>query len=186
MNARQTLACMSLLILGGCASGVNRLPQITTAPGQAYRLAAGDEIRITVYGFDSITNTYVVSDTDSISLPLLETITVGGLTPTLLEQAIAERLRSRDLAPDPSVSVQVQKTRPFFILGEVQRPGQYPYVPGMTLLTAVSIAGGYTFRAQTHAAELRRAQNGVHQHGRADPNTPVLPGDIISVWEKSF
>jgi polysaccharide export outer membrane protein len=177
---------MSLLVIAGCTSGVNRLPKIAAAPDQLYRLAAGDEIRITVYGFDSITSTYVVSDSNAISLPLLQTIAVGGMTPAMLEQAIADQLRSRDLAPNPSVSVQVQKTRPFFILGEVQRPGQYPYVPGMTLLTAVSIAGGYTFRAQTRAAELRREQNGVRQHGQADPNTPVLPGDIISIKERSF
>jgi polysaccharide export outer membrane protein len=96
------------------------------------------------------------------------------------------QLEGRELAVKPSVSAQVQKYRPFFILGEVQRPGQYPYVPGMSVLTAVSIAGGYTFRAETQYAAITRQNGEKIIKGRARQQTPVLPGDTIYVYEDWF
>ena len=130
---------------------------------------------------------YTVSDAGTISLPLLNSINVDGLSTAELETAIAGTLRTRDLAPNASVSVQVQKFRPFYILGEVQKPGQYPYTPGMTVLTAVSIAGGYTFRANTHAGRADPDTQARVEQGRVPaPMRLILPGDTIVVPETWF
>jgi polysaccharide export outer membrane protein len=183
--SRRILAA-ALLSLGACASSVSTLPPIQSVSDQTYHLGPGDELRIVVYGFDSITNAYTVSDAGTISLPMLSAMDVEGLSTADLEAAISGALRTRDLAPRASVSVQVQKFRPFYILGEVQRPGQYPYVPGMTVLTAVSIAGGYTFRANKRDAELVRTQKNVSSRARAGSEARVLPGDTLVVPEAWF
>lgn len=176
----------ALLSLAGCAGSVSSLPPVNTIADQAYRLGPGDELRVIVFGFDQITNNYTVSDAGKISLPLLSTLEVEGLSTAELETVVSGALRSRDLAPRASVSVQVQKFRPFYILGEVQKPGQYPYVPGMTVLTAVSIAGGYTFRANKRDIELVRTFKRVSHRGRARAEAPVLPGDTLVVPEAWF
>lgn len=177
---------LALLSLGACASSVSGLPPVQSAADQSYQLGPGDELRIVVFGFDSITNTYTVNDAGTISLPLIATVGVEGLSTTELEAAISGALRSRDLAPRASVSVQVQKFRPFYILGEVQKPGQYPYVPGMTVLTAVSIAGGYTFRANKREAELIRTYKRVSHKARAGAEARIMPGDTLMVPEAWF
>lgn len=183
--SRRVLAA-AFLLLGACAGSVSTLPPVQSVADQTYRLGPGDELRIVVYGFDSITNAYTVSDAGTISLPMLASMDVEGLSTADLESAISGELRTRDLAPRASVSVQVQKFRPFYILGEVQRPGQYPYVPGMTVLTAVSIAGGYTFRANKRDAELVRTKKNVSYRARAGTDARVLPGDTLLVPEAWF
>jgi len=183
--SRRVLAA-AFLLLGACAGSVSTLPPVQSVADQTYRLGPGDELRIVVYGFDSITNAYTVSDAGTISLPMLASMGVEGLSTADLESAISGELRTRDLAPRASVSVQVQKFRPFYILGEVQRPGQYPYVPGMTVLTAVSIAGGYTFRANKRDAELVRTKKNVSYRARAGTDARVLPGDTLLVPEAWF
>ena len=175
-----------LLLLGGCAGSISGLPPVQAVADQTYKLGPGDELRVVVFGFDSITNAYTVNDAGRISLPLVSTLEVEGLSTTELETAISSSLRSRDLAPNASVSVQVQKFRPFYILGEVQRPGQYPYIPGMTVLTAVSIAGGYTFRANKNDTELVRTRKRVSSRARAGTDAQVLPGDTLMVPEAWF
>jgi protein involved in polysaccharide export with SLBB domain len=186
MDRRTLMACVFLLPLAACSTSISGLPPIQPVAAQNYQLGPGDELRISVFGFDTITNVYTVSDAGTISLPLLNSMNVDGLSSADVETAIAGTLRSRDLAPNASVSVQVQKFRPFYILGEVQKPGQYPYTPGMTVLTAVSIAGGYTFRANTHQAALTRTHKRVSSKSRAGPDAAVLPGDTIVVPETWF
>jgi len=177
-----------LAVLGttSCASPMSGLTPIETASSDTYQLGAGDEIRLTVDGFDNLTNTYNVGDEGTISVPMLSTVPVSGKSTRELEGLIAGMLKEKELAVDPSVSVQVLKYRPFFILGEVQRPGQYPYVPGLTVLTAVSIAGGYTFRAETEAAAISRRIDGRTVTGRATQQSSVQPGDTIYVHEAWF
>lgn len=156
------------------------------AAGPAYQLGAGDEIRVSVFGLDALTNTYVVGDAGTISMPLISEVPVRGRSTRDVEVAIANSLRERDVVKNPSVSVQVTKYRPFFILGEVQRPGQYPYVPGMSVLTAVSIAGGYTFRADAKKASISRNVGEKIIKGRAGPETQVMPGDTVLIPESWF
>lgn len=179
-------AAALLLLTMSCSSGLSGLSAIEPAQPAPYRLGPGDEIRITVLGFDALTNDYIVSDAGTISMPMLSVMNVQGKTTADLEHAVMAQLEGRELAVKPSVSAQVQKYRPFFILGEVQRPGQYPYVPGMSVLTAVSIAGGYTFRAETQYAAITRQNGEKIIKGRARQQTPVLPGDTIYVYEDWF
>jgi polysaccharide export outer membrane protein len=175
-----------LMTASNCSSPIDGLQPLESASMSGYRLGPGDEVRIGVFGFDSMSNSYVVSDSGTISMPLLSTIEVKGKTPAEVEALIADLLRTKELAPSPSVTAQVQKYRPFFILGEVQQPGQYSYVPGMSVLTAVSVAGGYTFRANKNEVAITRGSGGQFKKGRAGQQTVVLPGDTIFVYEQSF
>jgi polysaccharide export outer membrane protein len=185
MIARSGLAAVAGVIMLWATSVAALAPIVSPRPGP-YRLGPGDEVRITVYGLDSATSNYVVGDAGTIAIPLLPSITASGLSADELQAAVVAAIRSRALLRDPSVSVQVQKYRPFFILGEVQRPGQYAYVPGMSVLTAVSIAGGYTFRANKKKAEILRAVDGATIKGDATSEAPVLPGDTINIKESWF
>lgn len=186
MAARTVLAILSASLLFACSSPDRHLAPIAAAPAGPYRLGAGDEVRIAIFGLDTVTNTYTVGDGGTISMPLLNTVPASGRTVEELQVAIVDVLRQKEIVRAPSVSVQVQKYRPFFILGEVQRPGQYPYVPGMTVLTAVSIAGGFTFRAETRRAALVRPTATSAIKGAALPETQVLPGDTINIYEAWF
>ncbi len=180
------LIAVAMAVMPACSSaqGVSSPTQSVGQP--AYQLGAGDEIRIAVFGLDALTNTYVVGDAGTISLPMVNEIPVKGRTTREVEAMIATELRDKDVVKNPSVSVQVMKYRPFFILGEVQRPGQYPYVPGMSVLTAVSIAGGYTFRANSKHASITRNIGDKIIKGRAGPETPVMPGDTVLIPEDWF
>lgn len=185
MIAKSAIAAL-LLLATACTSTSSALAPIASAPPGPYRLGAGDEVRVTVFGLDAATNNYVVGDAGTIAVPLLPPVTAAGLTADELQATLAEAIQKRDLMRSPSVSVQVQKYRPFFILGEVQRPGQYPYVPGMSVLTAVSIAGGYTFRADTKKAAILRPTGSSVTKGGAGPDTLVQPGDTVSIPEAWF
>lgn len=186
INRRTFVGAAILLPFAGCTSTLSELPPIASAEDATYRLGPGDEIKVSVFGFDQMANVYTVSDAGTISLPLLRTIEVTDHSAPELEGKLAALLREQELAPNANVSVQVQKYRPFYILGEVRRAGQYAYVPGMTLTVAVAIAGGYTFRANTKAATITRATRGSRRKGKAGPDTLVLPGDTIEVPEAWF
>lgn len=180
------LFSMGLAMTAGCTTANAGLDPIAAPQISPYRLGAGDEVRITVYGFDQMTNSYAVSDTGTISLPLLPPLTVAGQTVADVEQAVGAALKAKELVNDPSVSAQVVKYRPFFILGEVQRPGQYPYVPGMSVLTAVTIAGGYTFRAEKKKAVITRPTGNSIAKGSGEQTTLIAPGDTILIRESWF
>lgn len=185
-RVRNLLAAALLFPLAACANDLQGLPPIASVADQSYRLGPGDEVRISVFGFDQMANVYTVGDAGTISLPMLSTMKAAGRSASELEGDIAGLLRARDLAPNANVSVQVQKYRPFYILGEVQKPGQYAYVPGMTLTVAVAIAGGYTFRANTRGAAITRNVGGTGRKGSATGDTVVMPGDTIEVPEAWF
>ncbi len=178
---------LALAVVASTATAAaERLPPLPDSVPSAYRLGPGDEVRVTVFGLDAATNTYVVGDTGTIAVPLLPLISAAGKSADELQAALVEALRARELVRVPSVTVQIQKYRPFFILGEVQKPGQYPFVPGMSVLTAVSIAGGYTFRADKKHVVVVRVVDGKSTKGGAVPETPVQPGDTISIPESWF
>ncbi|SEI82927.1 polysaccharide export outer membrane protein [Sphingomonas sp. OV641] len=179
-----SLALSLPVIFSACSNGVSHLSTIDAPAQNSYRLGPGDELRLAVFGFDQMANVYTVADNGDISLPLLGAIKADQRTPAELESAISSQLLSRELATKPSVSVQIVKYRPIYILGEVQKPGQYPYVPGMTVTTAVAIAGGYTFRASTKMAAVTRSGTDVER--RADAVTKIMPGDTIRVPEAWF
>jgi len=157
------------------------------SPGSidAYRLGAGDKIRVTVFGHEDLSGEFEVDGSGNVSLPLIRNIKAEGQTVGQLEQVIAGRL-SPDYLKDPSVNVEVLNYRPFFIYGEVNQPGSYPYVNGMKVVNAVAIAGGFTYRARTSKVRIIRGTDPSRKPEDADRDTAVLPGDVIEVPERYF
>jgi polysaccharide biosynthesis/export protein len=158
------------------------------APGsgqQPYTLGAGDKLRVIVFGQDGISGTYPVGADGHVSLPLVGSVSASGFTTAQLAREIAARLQE-GYVRDPHVTVSVDTYRPFFILGEVTTPGQYPYVPNMTAENAVAIAGGFSPRAKKQDVELTRNANGQRFTGDVPLNYPLRPGDTIVVKERWF
>jgi polysaccharide biosynthesis/export protein len=182
----RTIVAVFLLLFQAACSSVGSLAPVPPNQASAYQLGPGDEVRVVVNGFDAMNNNYVVGDDGTISLPMLGPVPIGNRSAPEAERLIANQLVQGQLAVNPSVSVQILKYRPFFILGEVQKPGQYPYVPGMSVLTAVSIAGGHTFRANKKTYGISRNVSGRAIKGKASETTPVQPGDTVIVYEAWF
>ena len=157
------------------------------APGgtEPYTLDSGDRMRIVVFGQEGLTNSYIVDVAGKIAMPLIGAVSARGLTTPQLARAIAERLR-QGFIREPHVAIEVEAYRPFFILGEVTAPGQYPYVPNMTVETAVAIAGGFTPRAYRYDVEVSRSSSGVTARQKVPLIAPVRPGDTITVSERWF
>ena len=175
-----TAALMALCITS-CAPGSGLRP-VAGPSASPYRLAANDEIRIITFGEGQLTGQFRVNDQGNIDVPLLGSIAVNGMTTTDLAHNLERRLKQKELIRDPNVTVDVINYRPIFILGEVTKPGQYPYQPGMTVLTAVAVAGGFTYRAVTDHASIVRSTGGQPIEGRAQRETLVQPGDVIDVF----
>ncbi len=150
-----------------------------------YLLDAGDRLRIQVFGQDGISNSYIVDAAGNISMPLIGTVRARGHTTVQLGHAVTARLRGGYIR-QPHVSVEVEVYRPFFILGEVNAPGQYPFVPNMTVEAAVAIAGGFAPRANRRDIILNRNHNGDMSRGAVPPDFPMQPGDTVTVRERWF
>ena len=162
------------------------VPAMTTASeSQPYRLDSGDRLRIVVFGQENLSRSYSVDGGGFISMPLIGATRARGSTTFELERRIAGKLRTK-YVKDPKVTVEIQDYRPFFILGEVRRPGQFPYVNGMTVRTAVAIAGGYTERARESKVKLTRRINGHETTIKVPDSHSVRPGDTIYVKERFF
>lgn len=138
---------------------------VAVAVDRPYTLDAGDRLRVVVFGQDGITNTYVVDASGKVNLPLIGAVGARGLTNQQLAAAIASRLK-QGYVREPHVSVEVETYRPFFILGEVTTPGQYPYVASLTAEMAVAIAGGFAPRAYKKTVQLTRRSGGQQMHPR--------------------
>jgi len=178
--------------VGGPYAAVPAAPQpapqygYAYAPAQpAYVLDSGDKLRVVVFGQDGITGSYMVDAGGNVSLPLVGTIPARGLSTQALAKAIAERLK-QGYVREPHVTVEIEAYRPFFILGEVTTPGQYPYVANMTVENAIAIAGGFAARADKRKVELTRAANGQRYTGDVPLNYPLQPGDTVVVKERWF
>jgi polysaccharide export outer membrane protein len=151
----------------------------------AYRLDAGDRLRVVVYGQEGLTNTYAIDAGGAITMPLIGAVTARGRTTSGLAAEIAAKLRSGYIR-DPSVAVEIEAYRPFFILGEVAAPGQYPYVPNMSVETAVAIAGGFSPRAKRDRVTLTHAGEQGATRLVVPLGTSVAPGDTVLVGERWF
>ena len=155
------------------------------AQESSYNLDTGDRVRISVFGQEGISNSYFVDAAGYVNIALVGPVAARGLTAPALAQAVAGRLRD-GFVREPHVSVEVEAYRPFYILGEVNAPGQYPYQPGVTLETAIAIAGGYSPRADKRNAMLTRTINGLPAKNKVPLQTPLRPGDTINVAERWF
>jgi polysaccharide export outer membrane protein len=152
----------------------------------AHRLDAGDVITIRVLGEEDLRREKVrLSDAGTISFPILGELRVKNLTVGAVEEMITQGLKGRYLL-NPQVTVMVDEYRPFFVNGYVEKPGGYPYVPGLTVRKAISLAGGFRERASREKINIIRERDAKQTPTRVDLNAPVYPGDILTIEESFF
>lgn len=179
------IGLIGLGTLAGCAAGGDLPPLPPTYP-DAYGLGTGDTVRVMVFDQKQLTGDYIVGASGMIDIPLLGPVRARSLTTRQLGEQIIRYLVTRGILRRPSVSVEVRHYRPFSILGEVNKPGQYPFEPGMTVLAAVSLAGGFTYRAVESDVGVIRDRNGISREYRAPAVAFIAPGDVIKVFERHF
>lgn len=172
--------------LGACGTNYDGLSMQSMGSPPAYKLDAGDRVAINVFGEENLSGEYEVDQSGIVSLPLAGRVTVANLTTQDAERTIAKRL-SEGFVSNPNVTVSVVRYRPFYVLGEVARPGGYPFYSGASVLSAVAVAGGYTYRAEKFGIRLlRQGGDGKAQPQKITPGTYIEPGDIIIVPERWF
>ena len=175
-------------VLLGCTSAPDEIPRTDIASdvslAESYRLDSGDGLRITVFRHEDLSGEFVLDGNGNLALPLIGEVRGGGRTLRDLESQIETAFVEGGFLVSPQVGVEVLSYRPFYILGEVNQPGSYPYVSGMTGITAVAMAGGFTNRArQSGMSVQRRGEDGRRTMGLA---STVLPGDILNIEERFF
>jgi len=184
MRPALTAALIALVLpLAACEPPPRRTAIVHGALVSPYRLDSGDRLRVVVFGQGDLSNSYTVDQAGYIAMPLIGAVPTRGRTTAMLEGEIAGKLKD-GYVRNPDVTVEVDRYRPFFVMGEVSNAGQYPYVNGMTVQTAVAIAGGFTPRAAKRRFDVTRHVNGEVITLRLGPADPVLPGDTINVRER--
>jgi len=166
--------------------GIVAVPGVVAADTTLqYQLGPGDRIVVTVFGHEDLSGEFELDGQGRIALPLIGEVGLSRQTLRQAEQLVVASLRP-DYLVNPRVSIQVTNYRPFYILGEVNRPGSYPYVNGLTVVQAVAIAGGYIYRARESRVNVQRAGDAKGSKRPAGPITIVLPGDVINVPQRYF
>jgi polysaccharide export outer membrane protein len=173
------------LASAGCATGP-RHEAPTTAVAQEYRVGSGDGLRLIFYGEDKLNAEYRVGGDGRLALPLVGEIQAGGLTVPELQDAIQSAYARGGFLLNPKVAVEIIEYRPFFVLGEVNAPGQYPFIPGMTVRQAIATAKGYTYRAKQGTAMITHWGEHTEMAYDLGPGSAVAPGDTIRVPERHF
>jgi len=179
------LVCIAyLLVWGFVGSGIVVAEEASGLPDD-YRLATGDRLRVSVYGHDDLSGEFEVDGRGQLSLPLIQDIDAANKTLNELEADITDELQP-DYLKSPRVSVEIISYRPFYIVGEVNDPGSYPFVSGMTVINGVALAGGFTYRAQKSRIKIIRDHTTSKEEIEASADTAVLPGDVIEIGERFF
>ena len=161
-------------------------PMTATHSITAPRTQSGDKIKLVVYGEDKMSGDYEIDANGLIQVPLLGAVRVGGMSKKEIESTISSRLRASQILLNPIVTVDVASSRPIYVMGEVEKPGEYTYRNGLNVLSAVAVAGGFTYRASKSKVLVKRAgEKGLTEY-RLTPDIPVNPGDIVSVPERYF
>ena len=177
------------LLLAGCYTDYGPI-EVGTTPtsgaGLAARLEPGERLKITVYGEEALTGEYDVNPGGYVAMPLIGQIRAAGHTSADFAKAIAARYRGGGFLQDPQVTVAVTTFKPFYVLGEATNPGEYPYRSGLTVHSAVAMAGGFTYRASRSNVLIRHVGDEVwKEYSLAEP-VPIAPGDLIRVPERYF
>ncbi|MGH6945012.1 MAG: polysaccharide biosynthesis/export family protein [Geminicoccaceae bacterium] len=179
---------LGLGLLAGCSSDPG-VPWCKDTGGKApsedlagYQLGAGDKLRVTVFRNPELSGEFALDGEGYLAVPLGGEIAAKGLTTRQLEDQIEQRFKEGGFLVSPQVAIEVLTYRPFYILGEVSRPGEYPYVNGISVNNAVAMAGGYTYRADKDDIIIRRANCAIE----AAQSTRILPGETITVNERFF
>jgi polysaccharide export outer membrane protein len=194
------LKLILVLVFLGSMSGVGAMAQTPQAPVQPtpqvatpvsgaeamnYRLGSGDKLRITTYGEAALTGEFFVSAAGIVSLPLIGDVDARNLTVAEFRSKAEAMLRNGFLL-NPSVSVEVLTYRPFYMLGEVSKPGEYAYTSGLTVMNAVATAGGFSYRANTRQVYIRHQNESTEREYPMAPQTVIQPGDTVRVKERFF
>lgn len=192
MNRRHLFRLLGLSAVGAAGLGITGCANIDAPPepqgmvqAGEYRLGAGDALRVIVFGEEQLSGEFRVDGSGSVAMPLIGEVQANNRTTRQLEQEIASRLE-KGYVRDARVSVEVLNHRPFYILGEVRNPGQYSFQNGMTALTAVAMAGGYTYRADDDFILVTRGSDPDKKLYRAPLNTPIMPDDVVQIPERYF
>lgn len=182
------LVLAGLLVLSACGTGLPDRKAPMTIPNlkEGYLLEPGNHLRVTVFNEANLSGEFNIDSTGALAIPLVGNIEAAGVNTKALAERIGDKIRSEHYLNDPKVSVEVLSFRPVYVLGEVRTPGEFPYVEGMTVLSAIARAGGYDYRAQEGEAVLIRTEAGKQQEYAAVEYTPIQPGDIIRVPERHF
>lgn len=190
MMRRRFLAALAAWLaltptLSGCATAAaSGAPPVAEVP--EYELGAGDALRLIFYGEDKLNGEYRIASNGRLALPLLGAIDASGKTLPQLQDTIAAAYKKGGYLLDPKVAVEILSYRPFFVLGEVNAPGQYPFIPGMTVRQAIATAKGYTYRAQQSRVMITRWGDPGETAYKLAPGTAVAPGDTIRIPERHF
>ena len=189
---RPDSALVFLLALGGCDDmtalvskpAVERVPDVATT--HPLRLQIGDKVKVVVIGDDKLSGEYQIDGRGMISAPAAGPIAAAGLSTESLGAALQRRLRDRQYLLNPIVNVTISEFRPFYVLGEVEKPGEYPYHTGLNVLSAIAVAGGDTYRASRSTALVQRAGETAFHEVPLSPEVPIYPGDLIKLPERYF
>lgn len=176
----------AVLVSPGCTSptaGLSAFPPVQSAE---YKLTTGDKVKVVIQDLKDGTADYTVDQSGSISLPFIKDVKISDQTLREAAASIEQAFVDQKILVRPKVSVQAIELRPIYVLGEVNRPGEYAYRDGLTIFAAASLAGGYTYRADTKSMVVVRTVNGRRISGSGNENTEVMPGDQIRVVEKWF
>jgi polysaccharide export outer membrane protein len=186
-------ALMFCAVVSGCES-VPSLGRATPEEEQALILSAsanspqlqpGDKIKVIVFGEDRLSGEFEIDSAGYVSLPLAGTIKASGLSKQAMEQALAKKFNTEYLR-NPKVTVDISSFRPFYIMGEVGRPGEYPYKNGLNIMSAVALAGGATYRAKQSVVQIQHVGETGFKDYVMSPTIPVLPGDLIRLPQRYF
>jgi protein involved in polysaccharide export with SLBB domain len=179
VRVASALSLALIFAVAGCAQQRNLKPLENAANPSEYKLGAGDRVAVTVFGEDTITGEYDVDNNGAVNMPLIGAVNAKNKTPRQFQTDLRNNLMKAGVVNNAQVNVNVVKYRPFFVLGEVQKPGAYPYYAGATVLNAVAMAGGYTYRAATNAISVRRGDN--NDERAAQEQSLLQPGDVVMV-----
>lgn len=194
LSRRVGASLLTMLLLSACgtlSSTVGDFPSEPAPakianPAEGYLLEPGNRVRVIVFNETNLSGDFTVDPAGNIAMPLVGNIAASGITAKALSKRVEDALKRDNYMQVPSVAVEVQTFRPYYVLGEVRQPGEFPYTTGMTVLSAVARAGGYDYRArQGEVVLVRPADNGEKEY-RATERTPLLPGDIVKVLERRF
>ena len=181
---------LAILVLAACDSNSTPIVPMAAAgggsPGDSNKLGPNDRLRITVFGQQTLTGEYTLDGNGVLAFPLIGNVPANGSTTSELQQKIAAKLNPEYLI-NPSVSAEIVNRRPFYVIGEVQKPGNYPYVTDMTAVNAIAMAGGFTRRARKNDFYIRRFdKDGKMVRIEANAGTVLQAGDTLEVRERLF
>src|SRR6266567_7896955 len=184
----RAVAVIALVFLAGACGSLSdpdAAGLAATSSMTELRLAPGDKVRVTVFGEDKLSGEYQIDNAGSLSLPLAGTIQGAGLTKSELERSLTKQLQGEYLR-NPKVTIDVTSFRPFYVLGEVSKPGEYPFRSGLNVLSAIAIAGGATYRASTSKVLIQRSGSTEMTEYPQATTVLILPGDVVRVPERFF